>query len=359
MGEAYLQNAWYQAAWSDEIGSGGSLARTLLDIPILMFRDDAGVLHAVHDRCPHRFAPLSTGMIKDATVVCGYHGLGFAGSGKCVLNPHGPITSTMRIRSFPVVERHLGVWLWMGDPDDVDLALLPNLSFIDETPANAQIVMYVPTAANYRLLTDNILDLSHADYLHPTTLGGMMVGAKSKSVEQDGKVIATWRAEACDAPSAFQAMVPPPAKADITIEVTWSAPAVMVLGATATPAGIEPVRESTSWTLHNMTPETSMTSHYFVCSTRAFLTDDTAVSQHLKEAFSTAFLQEDKPMLEQQQSRMGTYDLWSLDPILLPIDAGAVRARRKLDKMIADEQLAQCDEQKSPGPGIQMLGSSA
>lgn len=340
MGEPYLQNAWYQAAWSEEVAPGAPLVRTLLDIPILLFRDDAGTLHAIHDQCPHRFAPLSAGTIKDKTVTCGYHGLGFAGSGACVHNPHGPITGAMRVRSFPIRERYMGVWLWTGDPERADPGLIPDLSFIDETPATARIFMNMPTKANYRLLTDNILDLSHADYLHPTTLGGIMVGASTTSVERDDKVIVTWFSQGCDAPPAFQAMVPPPAKADIWTEVTWQAPAVMVLGTAATPTGIERTASDTSWTLHNMSPETAMTSHYFVCNTRAFLTDDPEFSRYLQGALSVAFLHEDKPMLEKQQVSMGTDDLWSLQPILLSIDAATVRARRKLDKSIAEEQLA-------------------
>jgi hypothetical protein len=60
----------------------------------------------------------------------------------------------------------------------------------------------------------------------------------------------------------------------------------------------------------------------------------------LRGVLTQAFEQEDKPMLEKQQQRMGMDDLWSLDPILWPIDAAAARVRRKLDAMIAAETLA-------------------
>lgn len=42
-------------------------------------------------------------------------------------------------------------------------------------------------------------------------------------------------------------------------------------------------------------------------------------------------------MLEAQQLAMGDSDFWSLKPVLLPGDAGAVRARRVLDGLIAQE----------------------
>ena len=56
---AYLRNTWYMAGWSNEIAAEGKLVRTLLDEPVLMFRDSEGAPHALLDRCPHRFVPLS------------------------------------------------------------------------------------------------------------------------------------------------------------------------------------------------------------------------------------------------------------------------------------------------------------
>ncbi|MDE2442552.1 MAG: Rieske 2Fe-2S domain-containing protein, partial [Betaproteobacteria bacterium] len=72
-----LRDTWYQAAWADEIAPGTSLVRTILDTPILFWRDDAGTLSAILDRCPHRFAPLSAGTISGNRVTCGYHALVF------------------------------------------------------------------------------------------------------------------------------------------------------------------------------------------------------------------------------------------------------------------------------------------
>jgi vanillate O-demethylase monooxygenase subunit len=49
------------------------------------------------------------------------------------------------------------------------------------------------------------------------------------------------------------------------------------------------------------------------------------------------FASEDKPMVEGQQQLMGTTDLWSLRPLLLAGDAGAVRVRRMLERLIKEE----------------------
>jgi len=332
----WLQNCWYQAAWSNELGIDGFVERTILDRPLLLFRDARGAPKAILNRCPHRFAPLSAGSIKGGVVRCGYHGLAFDGSGRCVDNPHGAITSALCVTTFPVAERHQVLWVWMGSAA-ADPSGIPDLSFIDETPESARIYGYLPTAANYQLLTDNIMDLSHADYLHPSSLGGMMTGAKTSTKEENGAVTVNWLSENCVPPPAFRSMVPPPSKADIWTQVIWKAPAVMVLGTGATEAGTPRSLTNEGTTLHNMTPAGVTSSHYFFCSTRKFKVDDAQFNSILGELITTAFRTEDKPMLEKQQATMGTPDLFSLKPALLNIDAGAVRTRRILARMIEQE----------------------
>jgi nitrite reductase/ring-hydroxylating ferredoxin subunit len=336
----WLRNCWYQAGWSDEVGSIDPLVRTLLNEPVLIYRTEEGKVAALLDRCPHRFAPLSAGRIEGETVTCGYHGLAFGPDGVCVRNPHGPITSRMRVKAFPVIERHSAIWIWMGEQDRADSGLIPDLSFIDETVPTARIAGYMPTEANYKLLVDNIMDLSHADYLHPTTLGGMMTGSKARSREAGDKVIAEWVSEGCEPPPAFRPMVAPADKADIWTEVVWSAPALMILGTAAMPAGVPRTRDDEAYTLHNMVPESATRTHYFFCSTRRHLADDEGFSFYLRQTLTQAFEQEDKWMLEKQQGRIGDAELWDLNPIMLPSDAAAVRVRRRLDKLIAAEAAA-------------------
>lgn len=333
---SWLRNIWYQAGWSAEVGSSGTLVRTILGEPVMFYRTTDGSIAALLDRCPHRFAPLSAGSIEDDNVVCGYHGLGFGPNGSCTRNPHGAITSTMHVQSYPVAERHSAFWIWMGETENADLDMIPDLSFIDETPEKARITGYMPTRCNYQLLTDNILDLSHADYLHPTTLGGIITDAKASSREEDGAIIADWQSSACEPPMAYKPMVPN-GLADIWTRVVWRAPALMVLDTGAKPAGIEPLLDDHSFTLHNMVPETETSTHYFFCVTRRFDVDNEEFTQILRNAVTQAFQNEDKPMLEKQQARIGTDDFWSLGPILLKSDAAAVRARRLLERLIAEE----------------------
>jgi vanillate O-demethylase monooxygenase subunit len=111
----------------------------------------------------------------------------------------------------------------------------------------------------------------------------------------------------------------------------------MTLATFAAETGTARSEEKTVLTLHNMTPATAKSTHYFFCNARPFLQNDAAFSDKLRGALSKAFSEEDKPMLEKQQLRIGDADFWALEPILLSIDTAAVRARRKLQQLIAEE----------------------
>lgn len=334
---AWLRNCWYQAGWADELSARTCLTRTILGQPLLLFRDGDGRARILLDRCPHRFAPLSAGRLADGVVTCGYHGLAFDGSGACVRNPHGLVTKNMRVAGFPAVERHDAIWVWMGDAAAADAALIPDLAFFDQSPECTSIKGWMPTAANYQLLADNILDLSHTDYLHPETLGGMMTGAKATIHEEPGRVVIRWSAPDCAPSAAYSRLVPPGARADKWIDVAWSPPGLLILRTATTQAGVPSRDDDITATIHSLTPETATTTHYFYHNVRRFLVDDAAFHEALRANIRRAFAEEDKPMLEKQQARMGTDSLWDLKPLLLSIDNAAVRARRQLDALIAAE----------------------
>ncbi|MFV3075323.1 Rieske 2Fe-2S domain-containing protein [Niveispirillum fermenti] len=336
--ENFLLNRWYQFGFSHELGDV-PLARTIIDIPVVAFRASTGI-SALLDRCPHRFAPLSTGTIEQDRIVCGYHGLAFDGSGRCALNPHGRATTALRVQSFPVEERHGAIWIWMGDARQADTGLIPDLSFIDETPETARIHFTLAIRASYRLVTDNLLDLSHADYLHPDSLGGVMTGVRPAVAETDAGLAVEWENRDVVPPPRFHERISASQRANAWTRAEWQAPAVMVIKTALTPADRGRSREDEVWALHSMTPETAQSTHYFVCGTRRDRMDDAEYSTRLRAMLQRAFEHEDKPMLEDQQRRIGTADLSSLRPMLLPIDAGAVLARRKLDRLIAQEQAA-------------------
>ena len=109
--KTYLRNAWYVAAWSDDLVDGQLLARTIMKQPVVLYRKADGHVAAILDRCSHRFAPLHMGKIVNGDrIQCPYHGLEFDASGACVLNPHGAknIPSRAGVRSFPGARKAQG-----------------------------------------------------------------------------------------------------------------------------------------------------------------------------------------------------------------------------------------------------------
>jgi phenylpropionate dioxygenase-like ring-hydroxylating dioxygenase large terminal subunit len=337
---SFLQNVWYQAGWGDELEATNLLARTIAGIPIVLFRTEGGDVGALLDRCPHRFAPLSLGRKHAGGIACGYHGLAFSAAGACVHNPHGPVSRALSVSAYRCLERHDMIWVWLGDAERADPALIPDLSFIDRSPATAKSHGYLPTAADYRLGMDNIMDLSHVDYLHPNTLGGGALTKAKATVTHDGATVqVAWRIDNHVAPPAFAEHFPDPgAPAEVWSIVKWHAPSVMVLEAGGAPMGRPRSEGVNSFSLHVMTPETERTTHYFFVNTRTFKLDDGAYNQGLHAFLYTIFSDDDKPMLEAQQRRIGERDFWDLKPALLSIDAGAVAVRRKLEDLIEKEK---------------------
>ena len=117
----FIENAWYVAAWDHEVGRQKMLRRTLLDIPVVLYRREDGAPVALEDRCCHRHAPLSKGKLRGDNVECPYHGLTLRRqSGECIRVPGQstaiPPDCTRQGIPHPVVERYQWIWVWMGDP---------------------------------------------------------------------------------------------------------------------------------------------------------------------------------------------------------------------------------------------------
>lgn len=338
----YLRNVWYVAAWDEEIKSEALLQRTLLNESVLLFRDDDGVVQAISNRCPHRFAPLHLGKRVAGGVQCPYHGLQFNGQGQCIHNPQGPIPKAAVVKRYPVIEKHSMVWIWMGHPELADPSAIPDFSCQDPTQSYVA-KRYLHVKANYVLETDNILDLSHIQFLHPDSLGSSAVADAITSVEQQGNTVISKRQTVGDILPEFlyrQRRIPVGTPVDRWIDVRWDAPACMLLVAGSVATGKPRSEGVSNFVPHIFTPETDTTTHYWysVCNPLSMGEEGHTRAEEFVTGLTKPFQEEDLPMLEAQQRMIGDADFWSLKPVLLTGDAGAVRARRVLDKMIAEER---------------------
>lgn len=337
----FLRNAWYVAAWSAEVAENRMLARRILDEAVVLYRDTHGAVHALADRCPHRFAPLSMGHLLNGVVQCRYHGLRFDGTGTCVHNPHGPVPKAARVRSYPVFERYSAVWIWMGDPAQADESRLPEFDFL--VPEGWYVgTGYMTIDGGYELEIDNILDLSHIEFLHPL-FASEAVSRAEVHCSQDAETVWSRRFIREDTPPPFlyEAFnIPHGSLVDRWLDVRWQAPALMALWAGGVISGRPKEEGVVSPQAHFFTPESASRTHYFyaIAFPRMLGQAGEALARENVELLRQPFEHEDKPVIEAVARSMGGADLWSLSPVLLRGDEAAVRARRILGKRIAAEQ---------------------
>lgn len=336
----FLRNAWYAAGWSSEIAEG-ALARTLLDEPVVLFRGAAGEVVALADMCPHRFAPLSLGRIEGDTIRCPYHGLVFDTTGACIHNPHGrgARPSSLSVRKYPVIEQDTVLWIWMGDPALAERASTPSFPFLDQD-GWATIHGALGVSANYELVTDNLMDLSHAEFLHPFIAPEGSAAGIQYSALQDGDRVAAIH-EMPNQPNTplFELLLGKEVtRIDGYANTYWEAPANMRLETCAT--AIEPADRGRAEMLqaHLLTPETETSTHYFWAISRDLCLDNKELEGMLRFGIDAAFRTEDEPMIKAVQERMRGRPLMDLSPALLPMDKAAVQARRILARKIAEER---------------------
>jgi phenylpropionate dioxygenase-like ring-hydroxylating dioxygenase large terminal subunit len=339
---AYLRNAWYVAAWADEVKQQ-ILPRRLLGVPVILFRTSNGEAAALLDRCPHRFAPLRMGKLVGDAIQCGYHGLQFNSSGVCVHNPQSgkALPRAAVVPAFPLVEKYSLLWIWMGDPLLAHADLIPDFSFQD--PEHFVVgKRYLHVRANYLLEVDNIMDLSHIQFVHASTLGTSSVADAETEVVQNGDTIWSKRTMRNEILPDFLYRIRNIPKGTLVnrwIDVRWDAPASMALFAGAVPA-TQPRNDEVGVSQgHLFTPETATTTHYWFGIAFPKRLGDLAQSMAEDQiaGLQVPFESEDLPMLEAQQQSIGNSDFDALKPVLLPGDAAAARARRTLQKKIEAE----------------------
>lgn len=161
------RNMWWVAAHAREV-TDKPLARWILETPVVLYRLADGTPAALYDRCPHRWAPLSEGYVDGDKIVCPYHGMKFNTEGLCTKAPTQHIKpKRAEIPSYAVREEGAFVWIWMGDQDAIDCdppevgyQIDPNWSFLEG---------YYEVAANWVLIRENVLDLTHIAFLHKNT----------------------------------------------------------------------------------------------------------------------------------------------------------------------------------------------
>jgi vanillate O-demethylase monooxygenase subunit len=340
---SFPRNAWYAAAWDYEV-KRGLLPRTIAGSKLVLYRRQDGAAVALEDACWHRLLPLSLGRLDGDNLVCGYHGLVFNPRGRCIHMPsQETINPSACVRTFPVVERHRFVWIWPGDPAAADPALVPDLHWNDD-PQWAGDGKTIHVRCDYRLVVDNLMDLTHETFVHGSSIGNRAVAEAPFAVTHGDRTatITRW----------MHGIEPPPFWAgqlrmargytgavDRWQIIRFEAPCTIAIDVGVAPAGSGAPEGDRSkgvngYVLNTVTPETESTCHYFWAFSRNYLLADQRITTELRDGVASIF-REDERILEAQQQAIDEHpdhQFYNLN-----IDAGAMWARRIIDKIVAAE----------------------
>jgi phenylpropionate dioxygenase-like ring-hydroxylating dioxygenase large terminal subunit len=350
-------NAWYAAAYDVEVGRS-LLARTVCNQKLVLYRQTDGRLAALEDACWHRLLPLSLGRLEGDEVVCGYHGLVYNAEGRCT---HMPSQETINpaacVRRFPVAEKHRFVWIWPGDPALADEALIPDLHW-NHDPEWAGDGKMIRVKCDYRLVVDNLMDLTHETFVHGSSIGNRAV-AEAPFVATHGERTATvtrWM-ENIEAPPFWAGQIRQARGYTGPVDrwqiIRFEAPCTVAIDVGVAPTGTGALPRDggdrshgvNGMVLNTITPETDNTCLYFWAFARNYCLGEQRLTHQLREGVAGIF-REDELVLEAQQKAIEEHPdhrFYNLN-----IDAGAMWARRLIDKLVEAER-------GTPGAGSSVI----
>ena len=343
-GTPFITNAWYVAAFADEIGRT-LLRRTILGRPLVLYRTQAGVPVALEDRCVHRSFPLSLSKLDGDSIVCGYHGMRYDCSGRCLEVPsQRQAGSGLGVRAFPLIEAGALVWIWMGE-GAADPAALPDIGeWVGDAnwPASHH---YFELKASYLALHENLLDLSHLSYLHAESFGtpDYVRAPFSAEVDEQRGRFALLREVA---PTRL-----PPLWAKTTglegvdavrnVRSEFLSPALHIVSVRfwaygQSEAGRPDMQVKTA---HIITPETAGTTHYFIYHGRNFAQHTPGVTRFMHEGLLGAF-REDVAGLEAIERNIAATPPEEFLEVSFNADRAGVAMRRYIKAQAERERAA-------------------
>ncbi|MGP3769273.1 aromatic ring-hydroxylating dioxygenase subunit alpha [Streptomyces sp. SDT5-1] len=331
---AFARNQWYVAAWSKEVGRE-LLGRTILGEPIAFYRTEAGEPVALADRCVHRRYPLSASGLDGDRVVCGYHGFTYDTTGTCVFVPgQKRVPRTARVSSYPVAEVDGMVWVWIGDPERADASVIPRAPHL-VADDHVTVEGMEPIDADFMLLVDNLMDLSHETYLHGGYIGTPEVAETPITTEVDeesGVVRVSRHMKDAECPPFYARSTGIEGRIDRRQDIEYHAPCLYLLHSTISPSGQETPAFRTEIT-YAITPSSPGKVYDFWAVSRNFATEDAEVTTFLRD-FNHTVVMQDVDALNLLQRTLDT-EPEGYQELSINIDTGGLAARRILGKLAA------------------------
>ncbi len=342
--QAMVRNRWYIAAFSKDI-SHEPIERTLLGVPVALYRTEAGLPVAMYGICPHRYYPLALGHVEGDQLVCGYHGFTFDASGKCTRIPAQNTGAGFCQPTYPVEERGSVIWIWMGDRDVCDLALIPPYEDfgLDQPGWRASSHTYFRIKARHQLLIDNLMDLTHIAFIHgQIPVGGAFVQTRLEVTERERSL--QLRRPSRSPWTGFHDMLYTPEArfeggSDMSSITDFYGPELIRTSGPIITAvdGMDAVPEElgTLWILHGITPESDNSTHYFGMMVRNFRLDDAELDETMRRTTSEVRRQ-DVEAIEAVEARIEMAHSKQRE-LLAKSDAPAIKVRQCIQAMLDAE----------------------
>lgn len=347
-GNFAVQNAWYVAAWSDEI-SRQPIERWIMDSPVAVYRKEDGSPVALAGRCPHHFFPLGKSNSVGDNIRCGYHGLEFQPDGRAVSAPFlDKIPSACRIRSYPVAERWEWIWIWTGDPALADESLIPDhfqIGLTDPSYDTARGLLQ-EINARYQLLNDNLLDLQHLEVLHGDNFGVEGMGRATERRESGDGWVSSYRTiERVKAPDFFKPLMEDGERlVDRVTGLRFDIPSLhygydaFFIPQGEPDAGKEVGRMNV---VHAITPARRNTCHYFITSAAKFARRIPNFGEGMRQTLPIPLKQDVEAAEAIEAMIVACKD--APEEMLFKSDATLVTGRRMMEQMMERERAVRTD----------------
>ncbi len=344
--DTFVENTWYIAGRSQEFPVDALKGRRIAGRPVLIWRARDGKVGAFDDRCVHKRMPLSEGrVLEDGMLECAYHGFCYDAAGQCQRIPSQldrPIPTKAKLSPFPVIEQDGLVWVWPGDAAKIGMVQAPPTPEIagEEWETHMFDPKLVP--ANYMLLIENLMDITHFYPLHEGNIGDIEQSKIPIELVEE----TLWGTPTVKTVRRVQGYKQPPFMAGwwgVPVVDRWHTHHMVAPGLTrvelrcAPPGKLGQAEHEFGYVIHHAHTPVDATSHYWRLwvstrkGTRSGSDPSKSCTQHIAETFP-AVMDEDLWALERQQ-QMFAYPDDGYTEVFLRSDQALLRARKILAEL--------------------------
>ncbi len=167
-----IGNQWYVVYAARKLKRNRVVGIKRLGENLVLWRNPDNSIGCVADKCCHRGASLSQGLVKDNHIQCPFHGIEYSAEGQCILIPangkSSSIPDSFHQKPYATQEKYGFIWIFWGDKKEV----LPEIPFFENiSPKMHYVGIENYWKMHYTRCIENQLDVLHLPFVHRTTIG--------------------------------------------------------------------------------------------------------------------------------------------------------------------------------------------